>query len=822
MASAIDPTTGLTCFVCTAFIAGTYVNLTKHFKDARHFRSTASTTRENLICGQDGCQEKFETFANFRWHIINCDKAKLPLRPRLRPPQRRVSFQPLPPLCSPPPTSDHIENNVTTEDRLPENFDVTKQFAILMLKCRAFHNVTHETLNFLSTQLTIIFQEISRLVPLESQINTAVTSLATLNTQPKRMSYFSMHLGLHPPVSISVGHSRQTNTGGVPRPIPLTFQYFPVQKTLSALFSNSKFREIYFSESMSTDGLIRNHRDSLHFKQHPLFSIDQNALRLAIFFDEAEMVNPLGSKTKKHDQGMFLFQIHNMPSSFNSHLSSIFPIATCNGSYLRQYGFDFVLQTFKNELDILESNSGMLLNVDSMPGYRLRGTVICLCADTKGAHELCGFMSPSADSFCRLCLIKRSEIPLLSQVDKSRLRNRENYAAGVKKSIDLKACDSATGIARDCIMNKSRYYHVADAEKQVMDAMHDFLEGNVSFVVKLVLRYLYFKDAVKAETLNRRIKTFLYSESDSCNKPSPRFTDEGLKKEGNYNTKQRASQNWCLVRMLPLLIGDLVSVGDECFALLLKLLEIMDIVFCPEATQAHPAILKHLIIEIFEMQTALFPGLIPPNKWHHMTHYVDIIRMFGPPIRYWCMRFEAFHNIAKRRALVNFNFINLSKSVAMHLAAVFASNLLDETVFENNKISLGPTDQLTDEERIFLPFDPNSPEFVKTKWVSVSGYEYKKKTVIVLQKSHETHSSLPLFGEIETIIIQNETCVSFIVTLVDTIAFESHYHAYRVARKKPAERVVYKLNDLPVCQPLNFLKNFTSDDVLYLCPRHYI
>ena len=91
-----------------------------------------------------------------------------------------------------------------------------------------------------------------------------------------------------------------------------------------------------------------------------------------------------------------------------------------------------------------------------------------------------------------------------------------------------------------------------------------------------------------------------------------------------------------------------------------------------------------------------------------------------------------------------------------------------------------------------------------------------------MQKSHETHSSLPLFGEIETIIIQNETCVSFIVTLVDTIAFESHYHAYRVARKKPAERVVYKLKDLPVCQPLNFLKNFTSDDVLYLCPRQYI
>lgn len=55
---------------------------------------------------------------------------------------------------------------------------------------------------------------------------------------------------------------------------------------------------------------------------------------------------------------------------------------------LREYGFEFVLNQFKEELDLLESENGMLLNAPDMPGFRLRGTVICLCEDTKGAHEL--------------------------------------------------------------------------------------------------------------------------------------------------------------------------------------------------------------------------------------------------------------------------------------------------------------------------------------------------------------------------------------------------------------------------------------------------
>jgi hypothetical protein len=52
-----------------------------------------------------------------------------------------------------------------------------------------------------------------------------------------------------------------------------------------------------------------------------------------------------------------------------------------------------------------------------------------------------------------------------------------------KAAVALVCGDSASGIARNGLLNESRYFYVADSEKQVMDAFHDFLEGTVSFVV---------------------------------------------------------------------------------------------------------------------------------------------------------------------------------------------------------------------------------------------------------------------------------------------------------------------------------------------------
>ena len=62
------------------------------------------------------------------------------------------------------------------------------------------------------------------------------------------------------------------------------------------------------------------------------------------------------------------------------------------------------------ELEELESEEGILLDITDLSNFRIRGTLVSVFADTKGAHEIGGFMSPSENKFCRLCLIHQKWI----------------------------------------------------------------------------------------------------------------------------------------------------------------------------------------------------------------------------------------------------------------------------------------------------------------------------------------------------------------------------------------------------------------------------
>lgn len=45
--------------------------------------------------------------------------------------------------------------------------------------------------------------------------------------------------------------------------------------------------------------------DGTFFQTHPLFSAQEYAVQLMIYYDELEVCNPLGSKTKTHKIGLF-------------------------------------------------------------------------------------------------------------------------------------------------------------------------------------------------------------------------------------------------------------------------------------------------------------------------------------------------------------------------------------------------------------------------------------------------------------------------------------------------------------------------------------
>ena len=59
-----------------------------------------------------------------------------------------------------------------------------------------------------------------------------------------------------------------------------------------------------------SDGFMGDFCDGDACKSHPLFSRDEQALQILLYYDDLEVTNPLGSHTKVDKLGKILEQVH--------------------------------------------------------------------------------------------------------------------------------------------------------------------------------------------------------------------------------------------------------------------------------------------------------------------------------------------------------------------------------------------------------------------------------------------------------------------------------------------------------------------------------
>ncbi|KAK0140165.1 hypothetical protein N1851_022919 [Merluccius polli] len=122
----------------------------------------------------------------------------------------------------------------------------------------------------------------------------------------------------------------------------------------------------------------------------------------------------------------------------------------------------------------------------------------------------------------------------------------------------------------------------------------------------------------------------------------------------------QAVQNWNLLRLLPLIIGDRVKdTADDVWQLTLQLKDIVDLICAQKISVSQVAYLDILIQEYLESRKALFPESNLKPKHHYLRHYPALILKFGPLIRVWTMCFESKHSYFKRCARNLKNFKNL-------------------------------------------------------------------------------------------------------------------------------------------------------------------
>lgn len=68
-------------------------------------------------------------------------------------------------------------------------------------------------------------------------------------------------------------------------------------------------------------GYLQDFNDGLFVSNHPLFSTDDHALKLLIYYDDMNVANPMTNKI--HSLGLFYYQLVNINFVYRSKLKSI-------------------------------------------------------------------------------------------------------------------------------------------------------------------------------------------------------------------------------------------------------------------------------------------------------------------------------------------------------------------------------------------------------------------------------------------------------------------------------------------------------------------
>ena len=163
---------------------------------------------------------------------------------------------------------------------------------------------------------------------------------------------------------------------------PEEFYYVSILRTIEMQLSGSSeiLNMVYRGSVLPREqGLMEDFTDATIVHTHPLFAIDDRSLKILLYYDDVNVVNPLTNKV--HKIGFFYYQLANICCKHRSKLKSIHLFATCKVDYIKKYGIDEILKPLLEELKILAGDYGYPFQVARGHLY-LHGSVLAFLADT--------------------------------------------------------------------------------------------------------------------------------------------------------------------------------------------------------------------------------------------------------------------------------------------------------------------------------------------------------------------------------------------------------------------------------------------------------
>lgn len=268
----------------------------------------------------------------------------------------------------------------------------------------------------------------------------------------------------------------------------------------------------------------------------------------------------------------------NIPVKHRSMLRSIQLGLLCNAGTVKDYGYEKVMQPLVKDLVRLEQTG---LFIDQL-GATVKGTVLYVSADNLGAHSMAGFLEGfTAARFCRFCMGTRTEVQH-TEVGSSNFetRTKDTHDRHVKEVKQDPSLSKLYGVRGSCPLTDAlQHFHVVTGYPP--DILHDLLEGIVPAELCLCLSEMIEKKYISLESVNHAINNFAYTFSDKTNRPQQ--IPKAFATKGTIGGN--GHENWTLLRLLPLLIGDDVPEGDTSWEILMLLKDIFELAVASKHTE---------------------------------------------------------------------------------------------------------------------------------------------------------------------------------------------------------------------------------------------
>jgi hypothetical protein len=526
--------------------------------------------------------------------------------------------------------------------------------------------------------------------------------------------------------------------------------YIPVKKSLQALLSDTSVLYQCTNSRFACGDILSDFTDGSVYKNCVAsVGAPDKCLSLILYQDSFEIANPLGSAKTRYKVLGFYYVLGNLESSNRSATDHIQLVLLALETDVAKVG----QRIFRRLVDDLKELESIGLEVS---GCRFKVVVPAIAGDNLGSHWLGGFTTSFSNGphSCRYCTITNKQLRKghLSATY-SQLRTVESYSESLRKlsAEDLIVHD---GVRYNSIFNNLASFHVCNPGLPPCVA-HDLFEGVVSYDLPLFLKALVKEqigsnhlNKLSVPVLNNRLLGFNYLGCDALVKP-PQL------KKGLKRLSGSATQNWCLLCIIPLLIADLTDNESDVYQALLLLRSVCELIMAPSISLGQVAEMKVLIEDYIERRSCLFPDVRIRPKHHYLMHYAQLTLQFGPLVKLWTMRFEAKHQYFKRCIRSSKNFLNVTSLLAnrhqLYQAYLSSSDRFASDVVVSSADIFIESSIVSEVKRVLIAAGVQPGQVFSS--AAIKGTVYKRGLVLPFTTCYSKKTIV--FGEILVVVSQD-------------------------------------------------------------------